>query len=170
MTTADPDEARDESQTLRGLLEGIEYAMLTTRASDGALAGRPLQILQVDGRDAIWFFTSASSAKVREIQRDPRVNLACIDPRKKFFIAVTGRAEIIVDRSKADELWSVAQRIFFPQGRDDPSLVLLKLTPLSVRYWDGNESAFGLLLKFGKAVVRSEASDIGKHGKLDLRS
>lgn len=167
---ANPDvnDARGEQRELRDLLRGIEYAMLTTHAADGMLAGRPLQVLQVDEGGAIWFFTSVASAKVGEIRRDARVSLACSDTRGKFFVAIAGRAEIVVDRSKVDELWSVAQRVFFPQGRDDPSLVLIKVTPASGRYWDGNESALGLLLKFGKAVMRSEASDIGTHGTLDL--
>ena len=44
----------------------------------------------------------------------------------------------------------------------------LKITPLTARYWDGNESPFGLLLKFGKAVLRHEASDLGESRDIDL--
>ena len=156
-------------ETLKRLVAGIDYAMLTSRARDGALDSRPVQVLQVDARATIWFFTNAASGKVDEIGVDARVNLAFADTSRKRFVSVAGTGEIIVDEQKIDELWTPAQTIFFPSGRDDPSLVLLKVTPTFARYWDGNESALGVLLKFGKAVLRGEASDLGVSGRLDLQ-
>lgn len=48
------------------------------------------------------------------------------------------------------------------------SLTLLCVTPESAHYWDGNESPWGLLKKFGKAVLLREASDLGSSRQLDL--
>jgi general stress protein 26 len=160
--------APHDRDSLRELLTDIEYATLTTRTRDGGLASRPLQTMQVDDAGAIWFFTSSSSGKIDDIRFDEHVSLVYADPARKIFVSLTGRAEVIVDRAKVDELWKLGQTIFFPQGRDDPSLVLLKITPLTARYWDGNESPFGLLLKFGKAVLRHEASDLGESRDIDL--
>jgi general stress protein 26 len=153
---------------LQQLLAGVELVMLATRGRHGLPVSRPLQLLQVDAAGALWFFTSASSAKVAEIRADARVNVAYADPARKYFIAIAGEARIVVDRAKIDEMWTLAQTIFFPQGREDPSLVLLKVTPATARYWDGYESILGVLLKFGKAVLRNEASDLGHSGRIDL--
>ena len=160
--------APHDRDSLRALLTGIEYAVLTTRTRDGGLASRPLQTMEIDDAGAIWFFTSASSGKIEDIRFDEHVALVYADPAQKVFVAITGRAEVIADRAKVDQLWKLGQTIFFPQGRDDPSLVLLKVTPLAARYWDGNESPLGLLLKFGKAVLRHEASDLGESRQIDL--
>ena len=156
-------------EVLKRLLEGIEYAMLTTRARDGSFNCRPLQTLAVDDDGPFWFFTNAASDKCEDIGDDATVGLTYADPEKKIFVAISGRAEILVDQTKIDELWTPAQNIFFPLGRDDPSLALLKVVPDSARYWDGNESALGILLKFGNAVLRGEASDLGASGRLDLQ-
>jgi general stress protein 26 len=164
----DAGNATNHRDTLRRLLADFEYAMLTSRALDGALDSRPVQILQVDAECVIWFFTNAASAKVEEIRDEPRVVLACADTARKIFVAVAGVAEIIVDRRKIEELWTPAQTVFFPEGRDDPSLRLLKITPTSARHWDGNESTIGMLLKFGKAVLRGQASDLGRSDRFDL--
>ena len=153
---------------LSELLMSIEYAMFTTRSRNGELISRPLQTLQVDDDGVIWFFTSAASAKIDDIGHDARVNLAYADPARKRFVTVVGSARVVVDRAKIDELWSAAQTIFFPLGRDDPSLVLLKVTPASARCWDGRESMLGLALKFGKAMLRHEASDLGQCEDLDV--
>jgi general stress protein 26 len=156
-------------ELLKRLLEDIEYAMLTSRARDGALDSRPVQVLQIDADAAIWFFTNAASGKVEEISADAHVNLAFADTSHKRFVSVAGNAEIIADPQKIDELWTPSQTVFFPRGRSDPSLALLKVAPGSARYWNGNESALGMLLKFGKAVLRREASDLGVSGRLDLQ-
>jgi general stress protein 26 len=157
-----------DAKILGDLLAGIEYAMLTTLAADGSLVSRPLQTLQMDADGALWFFTSAASGKIGDIQHDSRVNLAYANPLKKIFVTVSGHAEIVVDRNKIDELWSPAQTIFFPQGRDDPTLTLLKVVPTAARYWDGKESAIAMLLKFGRAVLQGEPADIGQNSVLDV--
>lgn len=161
---------QSEIDTLRRLLAGIDYCTLTTRAADGALVARPLQVLQVDAAASIWFFTAASSAKVDDVRRDPQVNLAFADPDRKLFVTVSGRSELLVDRGKAAELWRASQTVFFPRGPADPALALLKVQPSSARYWDGHESILGLLLKFGKAVLRREPSDLGASGAIDFTS
>lgn len=164
----DAEKDQNDRTTLRRLLATFEYAMLTSRAADGALDSRPLQILQIDADCAIWFFTNATSCKIEEVGREPRVSLACADPARKIFASISGTAEIVVDRSKVEELWSPAQKIFFPLGPEDPSLRILRITPLTARYWDGNESMVGMLLKFGKALLRGEASDLGSSEQFDL--
>ncbi len=157
-----------DAKILGDLLAGIEYTMLTTLAADGTLVSRPLQTLQIDADNALWFFTSTASGKIDDIRRDSRVNLAYANPAKKIFVTVSGHAEIVVDRNKVDELWSPAQTIFFPQGRSDPALSLLKVTPDAARYWQGTESVVTTLLKFGRAVLKGEAADIGRSRDLDL--
>ena len=159
----------EQRARLRDLLMSIEYAMFTTRSRNGELISRPLQTLQVDDDGAIWFFTSAASSKVDDVGCDARVNLAYAAPARKAFVAVTGTAQLVVDRAKIAELWKPAQTIFFPLGRDDPTLVLLKVTPDTARWWDGRESMLGRLLKFGRAVLRHEASDLGHCEDIDVR-
>lgn len=161
-------EPRDR-QRLNELLTSIEYAMFTARSRSGELISRPLQTLQVDEDGSIWFFTSAGSAKLDDVSADARVNLSYADPAQKRFVSIVGMAAVETDERKIAELWSPAQTVFFPLGRDDPSLVLLRVTPASARVWDGRESMLGLLLKFGKAVLRGEASDLGQREDIDLR-
>jgi len=153
---------------LRRIAAQFEFAMLTTVRSDGFLVGRPLQVLQIDAADAVWFFTSAASDKVGDIGCDAHVGLAFSDPQRKIFIDVSGVAEILVDRAKIDELWRPAQLIFFPGGREDASLALLRVTPHAGRYWNGNESVLGLVLKWSRALIRRERSDLGRCVNLDL--
>lgn len=150
----------DSISELRRQIEAIEYCMLTSRARDG-LSTRPLQTLGMDDDATLWFFTARDSEKVREIRIDPRVCIAYADTGRRVFIALSGKAAIVDDRARATALWRPAQRIFFPLGPDDPELVLLRVVPDAATVWDGNEPLLGMLRKFGKAMLRGEASDLG---------
>ena len=134
--------------------------MLTTHARNG-LSNRPLQTLGMDDDATLWFFTARNSEKVREIRVDPRICIAYADTGRRVFIALSGEAAIVDDRARAAALWRPPQRIFFPLGPDDPELVLLRIIPDAATVWDGNEPLLGMVRKFGKAVLRGEASDLG---------
>jgi general stress protein 26 len=155
-----------DTPTLSSLLDGVQYVMLTTRGPTGALTSRPLQLLELDRDGVLWFFTAASSGKVRDIGRDAAVSVTFAEPRSKMFVSVSGRAAIVEERERIERLWSIAQTIFFPGGRDDPELALLKVAPSSGRYWDGSESVLGTLIKFGKAALLGEAQDLGTSGRI----
>ena len=155
-----------DTPTLFSLLDGVQYVMLTTRDPGGALISRPLQLLELDRDGVLWFFTAASSDKVRDIDRDAAVSMTFEEPRNRMFVSISGRAAIVEDRERINRLWSVAQTIFFPRGRDDPELALLKVVPSSGRYWDGSESLLGTLIKFGKAALLGEAQDLGTSGPI----
>ena len=141
--------------------------MLTTHKRNG-LSNRPLQTLGMDDDATLWFFTARDSDKVREIRVDPRVCVAYADTGRRVFVALSGEAAIVDDRARAAALWRPAQRIFFPLGPDDPCLTLLRVVPNGATVWDGNEPLLGMIRKYGKAVLRGEASDLGTVSEVAL--
>jgi general stress protein 26 len=82
----------DRDQTLRELIEGIRFAMFTTRSSDGALYSRPMTTQNADADDPdagerLWFFMARSSDSVRELSADPNVNVSYADPGKDAYVS-----------------------------------------------------------------------------------
>lgn len=61
----------------------------------------------------------------------------------------------------------------FPGGKDDPSIVLLRVDVTAGEYWD-NSGTSGLkyLIEAGKALVTGDRPDLGNdpkvHGKVNL--
>jgi general stress protein 26 len=70
----------------------------------------------------------------RELEADPRVNVCMQDKRR--FVSVTGVARLMRDRALIDKLWSEAWRIWFPKGKDDPSLCIPIIEPGEAADWD----------------------------------
>lgn len=152
--------------TLADLIDGIEVAMLTTRAADGSLVSRPLQTLKADASGDLCFFTAADSRKVDELLADARVNLAYAHVGQQRYLSVRGTASVSRDRALIDELWSVAQTPFFPGGKDDPNLVVLHVRVRDADYWEAPGNIVSRALDFTRAIISDEPTDLGEHGKL----
>jgi len=126
----------EDMQRLARLVDDIGVAMLTTEEPDGSLRSRPLVTLQMDGDGALWFFTSISSLKIAALDQHGRVNLSYAKADTRHFASVSGVTQVIRDPAKARELWSPVLLAWFPDGVDDPDLVLLKVVIEAAEYWD----------------------------------
>lgn len=124
----------DKQRRLHELASAFNDAMLVSRGLDGRLHARPMAIAEMQpDADAI-FSTSLESPKIAEIEADPEV-LVTFQGRSRF-ATIHGKASIVRDRSEIDRLWSESWRIWFPEGKDDANLCLLKVSADQGEYWD----------------------------------
>lgn len=152
------------------LLKVIKAGMLTTISTQQELCSRPMMLQQFDLTSGdLWFFTGKQTGKVFDIEKDARVNVAFASPGSTSFVSVNGTADVVADKAKAKELWSPAMKAWFPEGLEDPNLVLLKVSMNSVEYWDSS-STFVKIVGFTKAVLTGETYKAGpnEHGRVNL--
>ena len=151
---------------LRELINDIDIAMLTTVDEDGTLRSRPMGTQKAEFDGDLWFLTRVDTPKVDEIQRQSRVNVSYAKPDKNRFVSVSGTAVLINDKAKIDEFWDPIYKVFFPEGKDDPRLRLLKVNVEKAEYWTtGNLIA--TVIGFAKAMAGQDA-DLGENEKLQL--
>jgi general stress protein 26 len=162
------EDTRQESiEKLKALIEDIDFAMLTT-VNGGQLRSRPMSTQEYEGDNELWFYTSDQTHKVEEIEADSRVNVAYSKPDDNVYVSVSGRAELVKDRRKIEELWNPILKAWFPDGLDDPTLSLLKVTIEEAEYWDSPNSKLVQIAGFVKALVTGQSADGGDHGKINL--
>lgn len=149
------------------LIDHIEVAMMTTRAMDGSLVSRPLQTLKLDDNGELIFFTAADSHKVDELTQEPGVNLAYADPGEQRYVSVRGRARMDRDEATIDELWSSVQKVFFPEGKGDPNLMVLRVRVMDASYWESAGNFIARALDVARGMLGDSPQDVGKHGHLD---
>ena len=151
---------------LRELINDIDIAMLTTVDEDGTLRSRPMGTQKAEFDGDLWFLTAVDTAKVDEIQQESRVNVSYAKPDKNRFVSVSGTATLIYDKAKIDEFWDPIYKVYFPEGKDDPKLRLLKVNVEKAEYWTtGNLVATAI--GFVKALAGQE-SELGENEKLTL--
>jgi len=126
----------EEFDKIKQYIKDIRIAMLTTQTATGALRSRPMATHQLDPDGTMWFFTRDNSAKVAHIRQQPSVALSFSNPQSGVSVTTTGQAEVVKDQAKVDSLWDESLRDWFPEGKDDPTIVLLRITTQDGECWD----------------------------------
>jgi general stress protein 26 len=150
------------------LVKGIKFAMLTTQSLERTLRSRPMYTQEVEFDGDLWFFTSASSGKVDEIETHREVNVAYAKPDGNTYLSVSGTAQVLQDAQKIHELWRPDLNAFFPDGPDDPDLVLLRITVSEAEYWAGERNPILRLAGMAKALVTKDPKSLGEQGKIEV--
>jgi general stress protein 26 len=158
----------DELHTVAELVNEIKFAMLTTEEPDGTLRSRPMATMQMDATGNLWFFTGLTSPKVEEAEQHRQVNLSFARPDKQDYLSISGTSEIVRDKEKMRELWSPWIKPWFPQGLDDPDLVLLKVTITEAEYWLAPGSAVKRLYGLAKGIMTGNTDALGENRKVSL--
>ncbi|MCP1468902.1 general stress protein 26 [Sphingobium sp. OAS761] len=124
-------------------MQQIDFAMLSTHTEDGQIGARPMSNNQdvAYGGDS-YYFTTEDTLMVKDIERDPRVNLSFHGKGSEgngsqLFIAVEGRADLIRDQHEFREHWTPDLEQWFVQGADTPGLVMIRVHAERAHYWDG---------------------------------
>jgi general stress protein 26 len=139
-------------------MRDIDFAVLSTRTENGAIAARPMSNnREVEFNGDAYFFTYEEARTVEDIRRDPRVGLAYqaksgLLGLRPFFLTGEARVEIIKDKARFAEHWTKDLDRWFDKGVDAPGLTLLKLTAERIHYWDGYEEG-EIKVRGGRAVI-----------------
>ncbi len=156
---------RESIEKLRELITGIDFCMLTT-IDEGHLRSRPMSTQEFEFDGDLWFFTSDNTHKMSEIAKDARVNVAYSKPSDDQYVSVSGRAEMVKDRAKIEELWSPILKAWFPEGLDDPHLCLMKVSVEQAEYWDTPSGKIVQLIGFVKALATGQDAGYGENEKI----
>jgi len=141
---------------LRTMLKSLPIAMLNTVAHDGSVVSRPLQVLEFDDEGVLWFATGLDTDKAAEIRARPHIGLSFADHHANSFVSISGPARLVQDREKIDDLWSPPMSIFFPQGKDDPNLTLVRVEVERAEYWNGPGTFVGKLIYMAAAAITGD--------------
>lgn len=123
----------------------LDFATMTTLSMEGELTARPMSNngdVEFDGDS--YFFADGSSRKVAELRSDPVVMLSYTGAvgmlgGPPLFVVVEGRATLIEDKAAFAEHWTKDLDRYFPDGIDTPGIVMIQVSALAVRYWDGGD-------------------------------
>ena len=160
----------NQIEKLYGLLKDFSTVMLVTM-NDGECHARPMAVAHVDENTDLWLFTSLGSAKVSEIKADTRVQVLGQEGWTNC-VVLAGRARVVEDRAKIREMWKPAFKVWFPEGAEDPNIVLLQIKGERAEYWDNTGmNRFSYLYQTIKAVATGTTPQIregDQHGNVAL--
>ena len=125
-----------EFENVKHHIQDIRIALLTTQAPDGTLRTRPMATHQLDPDGTMWFFTHEDSDKVAHLRQHPAIALGFSNPQTQVSVSTAGEANVVKDQAKVDELWNESLLDWFPEGKDDPNIVLLRVSTVAAECWE----------------------------------
>jgi general stress protein 26 len=158
---------QDQRDKLWSMMKSTSIAMLTTE-DDGHLRARPMAASQKAFDGTLWFFTRESAAKVGEVRAEHEVGVTYADPKSQTYVSLSGTASLVRDRATIDAHWSEVLTTWFPDGKDDPDLALLKVEVSAAEYWDAPNSTLLHAYGYVKAKLTGTPPAGGKNEKFDV--
>ena len=130
---------------------------------------RPMSLQECDDEGNLWFISSKESNKNMEITRDNTVQLYFMNDSDYEYLSVLGQAFIYDDKSTIEDKWSVFANAWF-DGKNDPNVSIIRVTPKEVYYWDTKAGKFVSMLRFFTAIVSGNkaSNKDGVEGKIKI--
>ena len=169
MSTIENLNNKEAIDKLKSLVDDIIICLFCTdlKTDDGSTC-RPMSAIKVCDQGNIWFFSEKDSDKNKAIASDKNVQLFFSHPAKGSYLVVNGEAQIILDKTKVEELWTPVAKIWFKEGKDDPNISIIKVTPTTAYYWDTDGNRMINFIKMVASVVTGTNLVNGEEGSITL--
>jgi len=150
------------------LIDDIPVAMVVTHDGRGEhMRARPMAIRPRREEGAIYFLTDADAPKAAEVGSKNTVCLALADNKSQKYVSITGHAEIIDDRDRVKQIWSMYDKAFW-SDKNDPRIRVLRVTPESAEFWEGAGRVV-TAVKLAAAIASGERMNVGEDKKVEFR-
>ena len=153
---------------IAGLIKGIRICMLSTVDNQGFAVSRPMATQDVEFDGAIWFLTRSTSGKVENIAHNQNVTLDYAEPSDNKYVTLRGRASVSRDQAKIDEMWNPMYKAWFPDGKEDPQISVVRVDVREGEYWEANSSKIVMGIRYVAAAVTGGSVPVGETGHLDV--
>jgi general stress protein 26 len=122
------------------------FASLSTSDGDQPRVRTVSPIVEDDM--SIWVTTRSTSRKVKQLQKNPKICLAFVEPPEGDKAAtVIGEALIIPDTDKKKRVWNLAPFDLyehFPDGPTSSDFCLLKIIPKIIEWRESNAAKWNI--------------------------
>lgn len=130
---------------------------------------RPMTALVEDGRGPVWFFTARENDLAEAARARPVEGVLMLASKgHEVFATVGGRLSQDSDPAVIDRLWNPFVAAWFPGGKTDPKLRLLRFDVGVAEIWLNENSLFaGLRMLLGrdpKQEYRDSVATVKLHG------
>ena len=129
--------------------------------ADGSSHSEPLTAqLDQDQVDTLFFFIG----KDNRVAKGGKLMAQFVSKGHDFFACMSGTGRLDNDPALIDKLWDKQVEAWFPGGKQDPNLALLRIDIDSAELWETDISVSGRVkMLFGGTIT---ASENGSHAKV----
>lgn len=156
----------EAAKKIKELVDQAKTCFFCTRGQGESAGTRPMAVQQVDDEGNLWFLSANDSCKNKEIEQDPAVELFFQGSPHSDFLHITGTATLSTDPAKIDELWMPLAKVWFTEGKEDPRITVIKVTPSGGYYWDTKHGMVVASIKMLIGAAMGKTYDDSIQGEL----
>lgn len=114
----------------------------------------------------IWFFTYNDTDLAQATRGGAEA--AFIFQTREVQACVDGRIEAVHDRARIDRYWNAHVAAWYPGGKDDPRLTLLRLDCTDAAVWVSEVGPVRYAWEIARANASKQTPDVGERQDLNL--
>ena len=124
---------------------------------------RPMAAQITDDDDTtIWFFGDNTTELAQAVSAGSATAEACFSSKgHDLFACVHGSLVTDTDRAMVDTLWNQQVAAWYPEGKDDPHLTILRFAADEGRVWVSEGGVFKFAYEIAKANITKTLPDAG---------
>jgi general stress protein 26 len=143
-------------------IDGVHMVMLGS--PDHSQHMQPMAPQSAREERAIWFYTKVSSDIAKAASSGGSVHMCLVTD--DYQACIEGDLNLVHSPEHIDRYWSSLVEAWFPDGKDDPQLTMLRFTPRTAAIWASTGSKLVFGWEIAKAITTGEEPDVGYHTTL----
>jgi general stress protein 26 len=122
---------------------------------------QPMTAFREAETGTIWFFTRDDTDLARDVAGGASAMFTYGSKDQEVWACIHGRLTIDNDRARIDEYWNPVLSAWYPGGKEDPHLTLLRFDAGDGRIWVSQKGPVRFLYEVAKANLTKTPPDAG---------
>ena len=162
-------ERKDAEERLFKAIEDTRVGML------GVSGGEPRHMQPMTAfaeRDAgeLWFFTYRDTDLLRDVNASGghHAMFCLISKDREIYACLGGELEEHFDRERMERYWNPVVAAWYPDGKDDPRLTLMRMRLDDAQIWISEAGPVRFAFEIAKANMTKEQPDLGDRANIQF--
>lgn len=116
----------------------------------------------------IWFFTKKGTDLVKDAGLGEHAMFIVTSKDQEFQACIGGELREQYDRAKLEQFWNPHIAAWYPDGKDDPELTMLRFDPHDADVWISRAGPVKYAFEVAKANATHSVPDVGDQTSIQL--
>ena len=109
---------------------------------------------------AIWFYTNTGSDIAKASVNGGKVHM-CLVGDDDYYACLDGDLQVVHSPEHIERFWSSIVEAWYPEGKSDPNITMLRMTPRTAEVWASTSSTIKFGWEIAKANWTGDEPDVG---------
>ena len=160
--------ANDPNELRKRLFHEIKKRRTGMLGLVGGEHMQPMTAFCEEDGGPIWFFCRKENDLISQSAGGKPAMLCLMTGDDSFIACVGGTLQEDHDRERIARFWNPVAGAWFPEGKDDPHLTLLRLDPVDAQVWVSHSNPLRFGFEVAKANLTKTLPDAGDTAHLSL--